>query len=121
MFKKTITWTDYNGKERTEDFYFNLSKSEIARMELVKEGGIKAYFKKIIDKQDPEEVISAFEELIFMSYGERENDGIHFTKVRNGVKLAEAFTQTEAYSELFMEFITNAEKASEFVNGITPK
>ena len=38
----------------------------------------------------------------------------------NGTKLADRFAQTDAYSELFMELVTDAEAAANFVNGIIP-
>ena len=41
MFKKPITWTDYDGKEITEDFYFNLTRAEVMEMELGTEGGLE--------------------------------------------------------------------------------
>ena len=33
MIKQTITYTDYNGNERTEEYWFNLSKAELLRLE----------------------------------------------------------------------------------------
>ena len=117
MLKKTITYTDYNGSERTEDFYFNLSQAEIAEMELSTVGGFGDMVKRIIDAQDVPAIAKTFKDIIFKSYGEKTPDGKRFVKSK---ELSEAFSQTEAYSVLFMELATDADKGSEFVNGIMP-
>ena len=120
MLKKTITYTDYNDVERKEDFYFNLSKAEIAEMEmgLSASGGLASMYKKIVDAQDIPEIIRVFNELIFKSYGEKSPDGKRFIKSE---ELSTAFSQTEAYTTLFMELASDADKAAEFFNGILPK
>lgn len=117
MLKKRIKYTDYNGEKREEDFYFNLSKAEIIEMELSTEGGLKNMIEKITDEKDMPKLIALFKRLIKMSYGEKSADGKRFVKSED---LSEAFTQTEAYSELFMELATNDNAAAEFVNGIVP-
>ncbi len=116
MFKKTITYTDYNGDERTEDFYFNLSKSEILEMNLVTEGGLEAHINRIVQAKDVPRIVELFKELIHKSYGVKSLDGKRFIKSK---EVLEEFTQTEAYSELFFELATNAEAGAAFVNGIT--
>ena len=118
MLKKTIKYTDYNGVEREEDFYFNLSKAEVTEMELSKEGGMSEYIKKISAAQNAPELIKLFKEIITKSYGEKSLDGKRFIKNK---ELTEAFTQTEAYSELFVELASNADEAVKFINGIMPK
>ena len=118
MLKKTIKYTDYDGNEREEDFYFNLSKAEVTEMELSKEGGMSEYIKKISATQNAPELIKLFKEMITKSYGEKSLDGKRFIKNK---ELTEAFTQTEAYSELFVELASNADEAVKFVNGIMPK
>ena len=118
MLKKTIKYTDYDGNEREEDFYFNLNKAEITEMELSKQGGLSEYIKRIVAAQDAPSLIELFKELICKSYGEKSLDGKRFVKNK---ELTEAFTQTEAYSELFVELASNAEEATKFINGIMPK
>ena len=118
MLKKTIKYTDYDGNEREEDFYFNLSKAEITEMELSKEGGMSEYIKKISATQNGPELIKLFKDIIIKSYGEKSLDGKRFIKNK---ELTEAFTQTEAYSELFIELASNADEAAKFINGIMPK
>lgn len=118
MFKKTMTYTDYDGNERTEDFYFNLTKAELLDMEMSTEGGLEKMINKIISTKDTVKIIAVFKDLIARSYGEKSADGKRFIKSK---ELTEAFMQTEAYSDLFMELATNTKSAEDFVNGITPK
>ena len=117
MLKKTIKYTDYNGVERTEDFYFNLNKAEIMEMQLTTVGGLDAYLKKIISAQDMPTLMRIFKDLVLKSYGVKSDDGRRFIK---NDKLREEFEQTEAYSILYMELSTDAEAAAAFVNGIIP-
>lgn len=117
MLKKRIKYTDYNGEEREEDFYFNLTKAEIIELELSTTGGLKNMIEKITDSKDMPQLIALFKRLIKMSYGEKSPDGKRFIK---SDELSDAFTQTEAYSELFMELATDDTAASDFVNGILP-
>lgn len=118
MLKKTITFTDFDGNERTEDFYFNLTKAEITEMEMTTEGGLAKRLEKLVQEQKMDQIILAFKDIIRKSYGEKSPDGRRFIKSK---ELCDAFEQTEAYSNLFMELATNAEAAAEFVNGIVPQ
>lgn len=118
MLKKTITYTDYNGTERTEDFYFNLSKAEAMEMEMGTTGGMTETINRIIAAQDSPSIIKIFKDFILKAYGEKSLDGKRFIKSK---EISEAFSQTEAYSQLFMELATNADAAADFINGIVPK
>lgn len=117
MLKKTITYTDYEGTERTEDFYFNLTKAEVAEMELEQTGGLVKLIEKIVAEQDATKIVAIFKDLILRSYGEKSADGRRFIK---NDEVREDFAQTEAYSELFMELATDANAAVGFVDGIVP-
>lgn len=117
MLKKTIAYEDYNGVSRKEDFYFNLSKAEVMEMELGTTGGMAEMIRRVVAAQDTPTLISIFKDLIFKSYGEKSADGKHFIKSK---ELSEAFSQTEAYSILFMELATDANAAADFVNGVMP-
>lgn len=117
MLTKTINYTDYDGVERSEVFYFNLTKAELAELNLTTEGGLQTILQKIIDSKNVPELTKWFKKIVLMSYGEKSADGKRFIKSE---ELTEAFTQTEAYSELFIELISDAEAASKFVNGLLP-
>lgn len=118
MLKKTITYTDYNGVERTEDHYFNLSKADLVMMENSVIGGMMQRMKKIVQSQDNVEIMETFRDLISRSYGVKSDDGRRFIKSK---ELSTEFEQTEAYSELIMELLSDPNKASEFINAILPK
>lgn len=117
MIKKTVTYTDYNEVERTENFYFNLSKAEVLEMEMSTAGGMAESIQKIIDAKDTPAIIRVFKDLVLKAYGVKSDDGRRFIKSK---ELSEAFSQTEAYSQIFMELATNADEAAKFVNGIVP-
>lgn len=117
MFKKTVTYVDYNGVERKEDFYFNLTKAELMEMEMGTTGGYAEMVQKIIDAKDAPSIIRIFKELVLKAYGVKSDDGKRFIKNK---ELSDAFSQTEAYSQIFMELATNDVAAAEFVNGVVP-
>ncbi len=118
MYKKTIKFTDYDGVERVEDHYFNISKAEIIEMDAMTPGGFQAKIKRIIDSPNRDEVWQAFKELITLSIGRKSPDGRRFEKSE---EITKEFMETEAYSVLLDEFITDASTAAEFVNSIFPK
>lgn len=118
MLKKTITFKDLDGNNVTEDFYFNLNKAEIAEIELSYDGGLSAQLERIIAKKDGGEIVSTFKDIILRSVGRRSDDGRRFIKSSD---ITNEFVQTEAYSELFMELVTNADLAAEFVRSIMPQ
>lgn len=117
MLKKTIKYTDYDGQEREEDFYFNLNKAEIAEMEYSVSGGLSKMITKVVETKDNTVIMKIFKDIIMRSYGEKSPDGKRFIKSN---KLSEEFVQTEAYSELFMELATNTDALTAFINGIVP-
>lgn len=117
MLKKTITFEDYNGNERTEDYYFNLTQAEVTEMELSVEGGLVEMIRRIVAAQDGKQIIATFKDLILRAYGKKSPDGRRFIKNQ---EIRDDFAQTEAYSKLFMELATDADAASAFVKGIIP-
>lgn len=117
MIKKTVTYTDYNGVERTENFYFNLSKAEVMEMEMSTAGGMAESIQKIVDAKDAPSIIRVFKDLVLKAYGVKSDDGRRFIKSK---ELSDEFSQTEAYSQIFMELATDADAAAKFVNGIVP-
>lgn len=116
MIKKTINFTDYNGKEKTLDAYFHMTQAEIIKLEMSVHGGFKENVQRAIDAEDGQTICDVFEKLIDQSYGVKTFDG-GFMKKREDL---EAFKATPAYSKLFVEIVTDADKAAEFFNGIVP-
>lgn len=117
MLKKTITYTDYNGVERKEDFYFNLTKAELMDMQLTTVGSYTEMVKAIIDTKDIPQLIKLFKEIILKSYGIKSPDGKRFMKSE---EISREFAETEAYSILYMELVTDEKAGADFVNNIVP-
>lgn len=117
MLKKTITFKDLDGHDVTEDFYFNLNKAEIAEMELSYQGGLGAHLTEIVESNNGGEIIKTFKELLVKSIGERSEDGRRFIK---NDEVVSQFMQSDAYSVFFMELVTDANAASNFISAILP-
>ena len=121
MYAKKIKATDYNGTEREETFYFNLTEAELAEMELSQSGGLKSYLEGIVESQSEPDIVAFFKKIIKAAYGEKSNDGKYFRKEKpDGSKYVDDFCATEFYSVLFMELATDTDKATKFINGIIP-
>ena len=117
MYKKTIKYTDYNGVEREEDFYFHLNKAEIIEMEASESGGYAEMLRRIVMSHDGPTIMKNFKIFILKSYGEKSPDGKYFDK---SDEISRRFEHTEAYSVLFTELCTDADKAIDFINNILP-
>ena len=115
MYKKTIECTDFNGVKVKEDYYFNLTKAEVLEFDNSELGGMEFFINKIVKEKDNVKLFKLFKDLILKSYGEKSPDGRRFIK---SPEKSEEFTQTEAYSELVMELVTNADEAAKIVNGV---
>lgn len=118
MLKKTITYTDYNDVERTETFYFNLTKAEIARIQLQENGNFIEYMQRLLEKQQFEELYVFFEDLVKKSYGEKSLDGGRFIKTP---EKTQDFVWSPAFSQLIMEMVQDPDKLQEFMLGVIPK
>lgn len=118
MLKKTMTYVDFDGEERTEDFYFNLTQAEVTEWELSNSGGLVKFIEKVSKERDSEKIAELFKTLILKSYGEKTLDGKRFVKSE---EISNNFKYTNAYSDLYMELAFNAEAASEFIDGVAPK
>lgn len=115
MIKKTIKYVDFNGDERVEDLYFNLSSAELAMMELEVPLGLSNYLNNIVEAEDVGKIAEMFCKIIEKSYGFKSEDGRRFIKNKEAT---ESFMQSAAYSELFMSLISNDKSAADFINGI---
>lgn len=118
MIKKTLQYVDIDGITREEDFYFNLTKAEALELQVSRHGGFSESIQAIIKSKDPKAILATIKEVILSAYGERAPESRHFIKKR---ETAEAFSHTEAFSNLFMELFTDKNKAAEFFNGLLPK
>lgn len=118
MIKKTISYTDYNGVERTEDCYFNLNKAEVLEMEVSEVGGLVSTIETIVAEEDNKKIVGLFKKIILKAYGKKSTDGKRFIK---NDELREEFEQSEAFVELFVELATNADAAAAFINGVVPQ
>lgn len=118
MYTKRMTYNDYNGVSRTEDLRFNFTKAELVEMEMLVPGGIQEMVQGIIDAKDRPELIKIFKKLILDSYGVKSPDGKRFIKSE---ELKTEFSQTEAYSDLFILLSSDDEEAAKFINGIMPE
>lgn len=121
MFVDTITYNDFNGEETTEDFYFHLSASDIARIELSHHGrgksGMVEELNRIIKKQNGSEIVQAFEQFVADSYGVRSDDGRRFIK---NAQVLEEFRSSGAYDVFFLKLVTDADFGAKFINGLLP-
>lgn len=118
MVKKTITYTDYNGETREEDFYFNLTKPELVELELGEDGGLRSYLEKIVKSKDARNVLAMFKKIIGVAYGIKSPDGRRFLKSKD---ISESFFQSEAYVVLYMELLNNPDVAAAFIRSMLPE
>ena len=117
MLKKTVKYTDFNGDEAEEELFFHLSKAELVELELSEKDGLSEALKVIVATEDGKEIVRIFKDIILGAYGKKSDDGRRFIKNQ---QMRDEFESSEAYSELFMELVTNTEAAIEFINGIVP-
>lgn len=118
MIKKTVNYVDYNGDQQTEDLYFNLTKAELAMMEVSHKGGLKATIERIAETKDNATLIEIFQDILTKSIGRRSEDGKRFIK---NPTIVEEFVSSEAYSTIFMELAFNDQAAVDFMLGVIPK
>ena len=118
MYVKAIKYVDYNGDTKTKNFYFNLTKTELAKMNLSAEGGMKEVIKKMINEDDNKKIVELFEQIVLGAYGEKSADGESFLK---SDEIRQRFQCHPAYDALFMELLEGGEKSiAEFINAVVP-
>ncbi len=116
MFKYESKYVDYNGQNRVDQLYFNLSQAELMEMELSTQAGVEEMIRMMIATNDNAKIVQTFKDLILKSYGIKSEDGRRFIKSQ---ELREAFEQSEAYSEFFMAMLANEDGLqTRFINGV---
>ena len=118
MLTKTITYQDFDGNDITEEFCFNLTKSELTKMQLSKDGGLAEWLERMINSRNNKEIMNAFEQILLKAYGIRSDDRKRFIKSE---EISREFQQTNAYDILFMDLIENETKMADFINALMPK
>lgn len=118
MIKKRIKYEDFDGVEREEDFYFNLTKTELVKWNYSESGGLEEAVKKIIDTKDAKELLKIYDKIITMSYGVKSPDGKKFVKSE---EITNDFKDTNAYDVMFIEYLSHPESFNTFIDGIMPK
>lgn len=123
MLKKTITYTDYNGKEQTEDCYFHLNRVELMDIALdlpddivdsSADGEVRAH---LIDKLGNKGMFEFIKTVVTKSYGVKSTDGRRFIK---SAELSDEFTQTPMFDKIMTEFATDDKAAANFIKAVIP-
>ena len=115
MIKHAVTYMDFNGRERTEDFYFHLSLPEVTRIEAEIKRPLDEHFKQLAAEENVSEMMAFIEKIILGAYGKKTADGRSFQKSK---ELKEEFENSQAYAELFEELLLNPNLAKKFGEGI---
>ena len=115
MIKKTVPYTDFDGNQRTEEFWFNLTRAEMAELSLSMDGGYEKYIEQLSKSSNASEAIAVFKEVLLKAYGRKSLDGRKFEK---SPEITADFVATQAYSDLYMELVMDPAKAAEFMNGV---
>lgn len=118
MYVKPITYTDYDGVQHTDKFYFNISKAELIEMDASETGGLTKRLQEIVDANETADIFKRVKSIILKAYGRKSPDGKRFIK---SLEMSQEFEQTEAYSELIMEFMQNPKSFEEFMRHTLPK
>lgn len=125
MITKTISYTDFNGKQRSEDFNFHLNKAELIELQAAYEGGWDAHLQRVVNTNNNAEIFRTMKDFILRSFGVKSEDGRRFKKVdENGAPLSRIFEESPAYEILLMELTLGpnaAKAAADFINGVMPK
>lgn len=125
MFSRTFEYKGYDGEMRKETWWFNLSETELYKLELGTVGGVNGMMNRMLREEQPDKIVDMFEKIILTSVGERSADGRRFLKKpRPGMpwgEVAEDFRETPAYDQLFIELVSDGTKVSDFLKGAIPE
>lgn len=117
MVTREVKYVDFDGNDRTEDLYFNLTRSEITEWNYEYDGGFVKYLEKIVKTESIRDLIKVVREFILKAYGEKSPDGRRFVK---SDEISKSFYETNAYDVLFMSFVENPQTFTEFVKAVCP-
>lgn len=118
MIKKTVKYEDFNGVERSEDLYFNLTKTELQNLNFRHYGTYAEQLQGIVDSKDIRLITELFNEIITRAYGIKSEDGRNF---RKSPQITEDFITSAAYDALMTEILSDESKAAELFVGALPK
>ena len=120
MLRKTIKYEDFDENPREMTAYFNLNERELA--ELVEEFGgrdsLQNLFASIKGSGDASKLTSFMRTIIKKSYGQKSGDGNRMVK---NDEVWDAFYQSEAYNEFFMEVMASDEANQSFLSQVVSK
>lgn len=127
MIKKTVTYTDIDGVEQSEDLFFHLDNNVI--IDLLKNGKLQK-LSDDLSSDDLSVKITAFENFIDMTYGFRyEEEKIDkktgarrmVSRFRHATpEEIEEFHKSEAHGKLMLTMYTTQGEADKFVITLLP-
>ena len=117
MIKKTVKYVDFNGVDKSEDLYFNLTKTELNNLNFKHHGTYSDQLKAIVDNKDVKLVTELFAEIIQRGYGIKSEDGRNF---RKSPEILYDFTTSAVYDALMTELLENADEAANLFVGMLP-
>lgn len=117
MFKKVITYKDYDGNDKTDTLYFHLNKFEWLELETYTKGGLIENLQHAIETGNAKKTIDILKKIILRAYGEKDPETGTFEKNDD---IAIRFSKTDAFSELFYELAYNEEASKTFFLGLIP-
>lgn len=115
MFKHTVEYIDFNGTERKEDLYFHLSLPEVTRLQAEIGKPIEEHIQTLTANQNLKDLLDFLEQILLNAYGQKTSDGKSFYKNK---KLRDEFEYSQAYAEVFEQFLTKPDLARKFGEGV---
>lgn len=118
MYKKELTFKDYDGKQRTETLLFHLNEVELVDIEVDKgPKGMLGYLENIQKTENTAEAVRFIKDLLRKSYGIKSDDGRQFIK---SDAIWDDFSQTAAYPAMFALLVQSEVELEAFITGLPP-
>lgn len=116
MVKKTIAYTDFNGVQRKDDFFFHMSLPEVTRLQAsVSPETFDEHILRIAKEGKEGAILQLLEKIILGAYGVKSPDGKSFIKTQEETR---NFEYSQAYAELFEQLLLQPEEMRVFAEGI---